>query len=74
MKFFTLMIITITVPDHGEMQSVLVYPSYEACGEALPAVYETIRPHYPDSMAQCHATPQLSASLRPKARPKGLDQ
>jgi hypothetical protein len=74
MKFFTLMIITITVPDHGELQTVLLYPSRQACGEALPAVYETIRPHYPSSGAQCHVTPQLSASPRPKARPEGFQK
>lgn len=67
-QFFTLMFITFTVPGHGEMQSVLLYPSQQACGEALPAVYETIRAHYPDSMAQCRPTRQLSASPRPKAR------
>lgn len=67
-KFFTLMIITFTVPDHGEMKSVLLYPSQQTCGDALPAVYGTVRVHYPDSMAQCRSTRQLSASLRPKAR------
>lgn len=67
-KFFTLMIITITVEGHGTMQSPLLYPSQQACGEALPAVYDTVRPHYPDSSAQCLATRQLSASPRPKAR------
>lgn len=74
MKFFTLMIITINIEGYGEMHSTLVYPSQRACGEALPAVYETIRPHYPNSGAQCHVTPQPSASLRPKARPEGLKQ
>ena len=68
MTFWTLMLITFTVPGHGEMQSVLLYPSQQACGEALPAVYETVRVHYPDSMAQCRVTRQLSASVRPKAR------
>lgn len=67
-EFFTLMLITFTVPDHGEMTSVLLYPSQQACGDALPAVYETVRVHYPDSMAQCRPTRQLSASPRPKAR------
>ena len=67
-EFFTLMLITFTVPGHGEMQSVLLYPSQQACGEALPAVYESVRVHYPNSMAQCRPTRQLSASVRPKAR------
>jgi len=68
MTFFTIMILTFTVPGHGEMQSALLYPSAQACGEALPAVYGTIRAHYPDSMGQCRPTRLLSASPRPRAR------
>ena len=68
MTFWTLMILTFTVPGHGEMQSALLYPSAEACGDALPAVYGTVRAHYPDSMAQCRITPLMSASPRPKGR------
>lgn len=67
-EFFTIMIITFNVPGHGEMQSALLYPSAQACGEALPAVYETVRRHYPDSMAQCRVTAQMSSSIRPKGR------
>jgi len=67
-KFFTIMWVTFNVPGHGEMQSALLYPSQKACGDALPTVYETVRQHYPDSMAQCLATRQMSASIRPKAR------
>ena len=67
-EFFTVMLITFTVPGHGEMQSALLYPSEQACGEALPAVYGTIRAHYPDSMGQCRATPLMSASVRPRGR------
>ncbi len=68
-QFFTIMIISFVVPNHGEMHSFLLYPSEKACGDALPAVYDTILPHYPDSMAQCQVTRLLSASPRPKARP-----
>jgi len=68
-KFFTIMWITFNVPNHGEMQTALLYPSQKACGNALVDVYPTIERHYPDSMAQCRVTRQLSASPRPKARP-----
>jgi len=67
-QFWTLMILTFTVPNHGEMQSALLYPSAQACGEALPSVYETIRPHYEETAAMCRETRLLSASPRPKAR------
>ena len=73
-KFFTIMLITFTVPNHGEMQSAIVYPSQKACGDALPAVYDTILPHYPDSAAKCVPTPVRSASLRPKARKELTDE
>jgi len=69
-EFFTLMIITVTVPGHGQMQSPLLYPSEQACGDALPAVYETIDAHFDDSIGQCIVTNQMSASPRPKARPE----
>ena len=69
-KFFTIMWITFTVPDHGTMQTILLYPSQKACGDALTEVYPTIERHYPSSDAQCRPTAQLSASPRPKARPE----
>ncbi len=67
-EFFTFMLITFTVPQHGTLDTALLYPSQQACGDALPAVYETIRQSYPDSAAMCRPTRQLSASIRPKAR------
>ena len=67
-EFFTFMLITFTSQQHGTLDTALLYPSEKACGDALPAVYETIRQSYPDSMAQCRSTRQLSASVRPKAR------
>lgn len=74
MTFWTIMWITFTVPDHGTMQTVLLYPSAETCGDALLEVYPTIYRHYPSSDAQCRPTRLLSASPRPKARPEGLGQ
>jgi len=66
--FWTLMWITFTAPDHGTMQTVLLYPSQKDCGEALLEVYPTIDRHYPSSDAQCRPTRLLSASVRPRAR------
>jgi len=67
-EFLTFMLITFTSQQHGTLDTALLYPSEKACGDALPAVYETIEQHYPDSAAMCRSTRQLSASLRPKAR------
>ena len=68
--FWTLMWLTFTVPGHGTMQTVLLYPSQKSCGDALTEVYPTIDRHYPSSDAQCRPTALLSASPRPKARPE----
>jgi len=73
-QFFTIMWLTFTVDGHGQMQTGIPYPSQQACGDALPAVYETIRLHYRDSAAQCKPTKVLSASIRPKQRPEGIGQ
>jgi len=67
--FWTFMLISFTTSQHGTLDTALLYPSQQACGEALLDVYPTIERHYPDSMAQCVVTRQLSASARPKARP-----
>ena len=67
-QFWTFMLITFTTPEHGTLDTALLYPSEKACGDALLVVYPTIEQHYPISMAQCRATGELSASLRPKAR------
>ena len=68
MTFWTFLILT--YPVLGEdVESVVMFPSMKACGDAMPAIYEPIRQTYPDSMAQCRETRVLSSSLRPKERP-----
>jgi len=67
-EFFTFMLITFTSPQHGTLDTALLYPSQQACGEALLEVYPTIDRHYPSSDAQCRPTRLLSASVRPRAR------
>ena len=66
--FWTFMLITFTTPEHGTLDTALLYPSQKACGDALLVVYPTIEQHYPISMAQCRPTRLLSASVRPRAR------
>ena len=41
MTFWTIMILTFTIPGDGEMQSVLLYPSAQACGDAVKTEKET---------------------------------
>lgn len=68
-EFFTLLVLTYPVPDLGTVESVLLYPSMDACGDALSAVYGTVERHFRGGGAQCIPTPLLSHSLRPVARP-----
>jgi len=71
-KFWTFLILT--YPVLGEdAESVIMFPSMKACGDAMPAIYEPIHKVYPDSMAQCHETRVLSSSPRPLARPSVIE-
>ena len=72
MTFWTFLILT--YPVLGEdVESVVMFPSMKACGDAMPAIYEPIRQTYTDSMAQCRETRILSSSLRPLARPSVIE-
>jgi len=66
--FWTLLILTYPVLG-ADVESVLIFPSMEACGAAMPVIYEPVVESYPDSMAQCVESTVLSSSPRPKARP-----
>jgi hypothetical protein len=67
-SYFTIMVLSYHV--QGEyVQSRIVFPSAQACGDALPAYYEPVYAFDRDSMAQCEATGIASKSIRPKARP-----
>jgi hypothetical protein len=68
MTFWTLLILTYPVLG-ADVESVLIFPSMEACGDAMPVVYEHIMESYPDSTARCVETAVLSSTPRPKARP-----
>ena len=70
-EYFTIMILSYHV--QGEyLQSRIIFPSAQACGDALPAYYEPIYAFDKDSMAQCERTNILSKTIRPKARPKEM--
>lgn len=68
MTFWTLLILTYPVLG-ADVESVLIFPSMETCGDALPVVYDHIVASYPDSTARCVETDVLSSTPRPKARP-----
>ena len=66
--YFTIMVLSYHV--QGEyVQSRIVFPSAQACGDALPAYYEPVYAFDKGSMAQCEVTDIISKTTRPKARP-----
>lgn len=67
-KVWTILVLTYVV-DGETMQTELIFPSAEACGQALSVIYEPIYEHYPDSMGQCIPTDVVSNTVRPRARP-----
>ena len=67
-KLWTILVLTYVV-DGDRIQAKLVFPSVEACGQALSIIYEPIYEHFPDSMGQCIPTDVVSNTVRPRARP-----
>jgi len=70
--FWTVLILTYTVPSSEEFEARILFPSMESCGDAMVEIYEPMRKIYRDSMAQCEESDILSGTIRPRARPEGL--
>jgi hypothetical protein len=69
LEFFTVLVLTYTVGGY-EVQSRVLFPSAELCGDALSAYYGPIYAFDKNSMAQCERTDELSKTIRPKPRPQ----
>lgn len=67
MEFWTIMIITILSGPLEETQMGLIYPSEQACREAVNQVTDTLSYDY---KVECEVTDSLSTSIRPKSRPQ----
>jgi len=66
------MIIAYTV-EGEEITTKLLFPTEQACGQALSSIYSEIYKHYKESLAVCKPTDMPSRSrVRPKARPEEL--
>lgn len=68
-EFFTILILTFTIPGHGTMETAIPYPTAKTCGDAIQPVYETIRTIYEETGARCVTTSIMSSSMRPRSRP-----
>lgn len=70
-EFFTVLVLQYQV-NGEDLQSKILYPSLEACSEAMAPVYEPIHEYFTETLARCDRTDIPSKSVRPKARPEGL--
>lgn len=69
MAYWTIMWITMLSGPYAGQGSFMVYPSLEACENALMPISDTLP--YEHNLI-CEETPTPSSSLRPKRRPEGL--
>ena len=66
MDFWTIMMITILSGPLEETQMGLIYPSEQACYEAVNQVTNTLAYDY---KVECEISDTLSSTIKPKARP-----
>lgn len=71
MTFWTILWVTALGGLYDGQSAFLVYPSLEACENALMPISDTLP--YEHNLI-CEETPTPSSSLRPKRRPEGLGQ
>lgn len=71
MDFWTIMLITILSEPLEETQMGLIYPSEQACYEAVNQVTETLA--Y-DFKVECEVSDTVSSTIRPRARPQHNSQ
>ena len=68
MLFYTVLVLSYTL-NGDYLQAKVIFPSYRACGDALPAYYEPVYAIDRDAIGQCLKTEVISASIKPKRRP-----
>ena len=54
-------------------ESVIWFPNYQTCIDAMDVMYDAVYEHYPNSIGRCIETDfPRGGILRPKIRPKTL--
>ena len=67
-EYFTILMLTYSISGET-LQSSTVFPSAEACGDALPAYYEPVYAFDKNAIGQCEKTDAVSVIIKPKPRP-----
>lgn len=70
MLFYTVLVLSYTL-NGDYLQAKVIFPSYRACGDALPDYYDHVYALDRDAIGQCLKTEVMSASIKPKRRPDG---
>ena len=69
MLFYTVLVLSYTL-NGDYLQAKVIFPSYKACGDALPAYYEPMYAIDRDAIGQCLKTEVISVSIKPRKRPE----
>ena len=69
MLFYTVLVLSYTL-NGDYLQSNIIFPSYKACGDALPAYYEPVYAIDRDAIGQCLKTEVISTSIKPRKKPE----
>ena len=68
LSFYTVMVLTYTL-EGERLQSKILFPSSQACSDALPDYQDHLYQFDRGAMAACDVTDLPSKSIRPRARP-----
>jgi len=68
------LLIAIYVIDGESIESRILLPDYPSCSQTIEPLYEALSSSYDDLAVMCKGTGILSSTLRPVARPEGLNQ
>ena len=68
MLFYTILVLSYTI-NGDYLQAKVIFPSYKACGDALPAYYDPVYALDRNAIGQCLKTNTPSMSIKPKRKP-----
>ena len=69
MLFYTVLVLSYTL-NGDYLQAKVIFPSYKACGDALPTYYEPVYAIDRDAIGQCLKTEVISTSIKPRKKPE----
>jgi len=68
MLFYTVLVLSYTL-NGDYLQAKVIFPSYRACGDALPDYHDHVYALDRNAIGQCLKTEVISASIKPRRKP-----